>query len=140
MATIVGIQEGFFIVETGDGSTISVPFIRSRGEIELGMDVHLMLFNGFPYVLNKGIDVTPPPPLPPKVDTISNARKSIYSLLSFPLPLGALGIHKFYKGSYLAGLFYILIAPTGLSVLLSTFDFLIGLIKKTDTNGHITFK
>ena len=62
-------------------------------------------------------------------------NKVIYLLLVFFL--GAFGIHKFYAGKNWARVLYLCLCWTGISEVLSVFDFIFGLFKKTDGYGNL---
>ncbi len=61
--------------------------------------------------------------------------KAVYCLLAFFL--GGFGIHKFYAGKTGAGIAYLLFCWTFIPLLLSLIDFIVGLCKKSDSNGMI---
>lgn len=63
--------------------------------------------------------------------------KVIYCLLAFFL--GGFGIHKFYAGKTGMGILYILFCWTGIPLILSLIDLVIGLLKKSDEYGKIWF-
>ncbi|HBM96097.1 TPA: hypothetical protein DD394_00830 [bacterium UBP9_UBA11836] len=64
-------------------------------------------------------------------------NKVIYLLITFFL--GGLGIHKFYAGKSMAGWLYLLFSWTGIPTLLAIYDFVVGLLKSSDSDGNITF-
>ncbi len=61
--------------------------------------------------------------------------KVVYCVLAFFL--GGLGIHKFYAGKTGAGVVMLLFCWTGIPSLIAFIDFIIGLTKKSDSNGNI---
>lgn len=61
--------------------------------------------------------------------------KVAYCLLAFFL--GGLGIHKFYAGKTGAGIAMLLFCWTGIPAIIAFIDFIIGLTKKSDSNGNI---
>ena len=62
--------------------------------------------------------------------------KGIYIMLC--LFVGGVGIHKFYAGKWVQGLLYLAFCWTGVPVFLALFDLLVGMFKKSDSNGQIT--
>ena len=64
-------------------------------------------------------------------------NKVIYLIITFFL--GGLGIHKFYAGKSTAGWFYLLFSWTIIPTCLAIYDFVVGLLKSSDSDGNITF-
>lgn len=62
-------------------------------------------------------------------------NKIAYLVLA--LLLGGIGIHKFYAGYSGAGVMYLLFCWTGIPLILSLIDFIIGCCKPADINGTI---
>ena len=61
--------------------------------------------------------------------------KVAYCVLAFFL--GGLGIHKFYAGKTGAGVAMLLFCWTGIPSIIALIDFIVGLTKKSDSNGNI---
>lgn len=61
--------------------------------------------------------------------------KGIYIALC--LFLGGLGVHKFYSGKWVQGFLYLVLCMTGISLVLSVFDLLFAIFKKSDEYGQI---
>ena len=61
--------------------------------------------------------------------------KVVYCILAFFL--GGIGIHKFYAGRTGAGITMLLFCWTGIPAIIAFVDFIIGLTKKSDSNGNI---
>ena len=61
--------------------------------------------------------------------------KGIYIALC--LFLGGLGVHKFYSGKWVQGLLYLAFCITGVPMVLSVFDLLFAIFKKSDEYGQI---
>ena len=61
--------------------------------------------------------------------------KGIYIALC--LFLGGLGVHKFYSGKWVQGLLYLVFCITGVPMVLSVFDLLFAIFKKSDEYGRI---
>jgi TM2 domain-containing membrane protein YozV len=66
---------------------------------------------------------------------VKSVNKSKYELLA--LFMGWVGLHKFYAGKCISGIFYALFFWTTIPAYLSIFDFIIALFKKRDSNGRI---
>ncbi|MBO8442875.1 MAG: TM2 domain-containing protein [Spirochaetes bacterium] len=62
-------------------------------------------------------------------------NKIVYCLLAFFL--GGLGFHRFYAGKIGTGILYLLFCWTFIPSLLALIDFIIGLCKRSDSNGNI---
>lgn len=62
-------------------------------------------------------------------------NKVVYCLLAFFL--GGIGIHKFYAGKTGSGILYLLFCWTFIPAFIAFIEFIVGLCKKTDTNGNI---
>lgn len=62
-------------------------------------------------------------------------QKGIYIALC--LFLGGLGVHKFYSGKWVQGFLYLVLCMTGISLVLSVFDLLFAIFKKSDEYGQI---
>ena len=65
----------------------------------------------------------------------NTVNKVLYLVLCFFL--GYIGIHKFYAGKTGAGILYLLFCWTGIPAILAVIDFIIGLLKPSDSNGDI---
>lgn len=61
--------------------------------------------------------------------------KVAYCILA--LFLGGIGIHKFYAGKTGAGVTMLLFCWTGIPSIIALIDFIVGLTKKSDSNGNI---
>ena len=64
-------------------------------------------------------------------------NKNLYLILA--LFVGGIGIHKMAAGKWLMGFLYLAFSWTYIPVVLSLFDFLIGIFKPADTQGNIYF-
>lgn len=62
-------------------------------------------------------------------------NKVAYCILAFFL--GGFGIHKFYAGKTGAGVTMLLFCWTFIPAIIALIDFIVGLTKKSDTNGNI---
>ncbi len=62
-------------------------------------------------------------------------NKVIYILLAFFL--GFVGIHKFYAGRPLKGLFYVLFCWTGIPWLIGIIEAVLAVFKSTDSDGNM---
>ncbi len=61
--------------------------------------------------------------------------KVVYCILAFFL--GGIGVHKFYAGRTGAGITFLLFCWTGIPAIIAFIDFIVGLTKKSDSNGNI---
>ena len=61
--------------------------------------------------------------------------KAAYLLLTFFL--GGLGIHKFYAGKPIAGIFYLIFCWTYVPGIIAFFEFIFACFKTSDSNGNI---
>jgi TM2 domain-containing membrane protein YozV len=64
-----------------------------------------------------------------------HVNKLVYILLC--LFFGGIGIHKFYAGHIVAGIFYILFFWTLIPSLIALVELIIGICKEADANGEI---
>lgn len=62
-------------------------------------------------------------------------NKLVYCLLAFFL--GSFGGHKFYAGKTGTGILFLLFCWTGIPTVVSIIEFIVGLCKKSDSNGLI---
>ena len=62
--------------------------------------------------------------------------KGIYIMLC--LFVGGLGLHKFYSGKWIQGLLYLAFCWTYVPAVLSVFDLLIAIFKRSDRYGQIS--
>ncbi len=62
-------------------------------------------------------------------------NKTMYCILAFFL--GGIGVHKFYAGKTSSGILFLLFCWSGIPLLISLVDLIVGLSKKADSNGMI---
>ena len=62
-------------------------------------------------------------------------NKVVYCILAFFL--GGIGVHKFYAGKIGAGIVMLLFSWTCIPAIIALVDFIVGLTKKSDSNGNI---
>lgn len=62
-------------------------------------------------------------------------NKVLYCVLA--ILLGGIGVHKFYAGKIGTGILFLLFCWTWIPLIISLFDFGIGLCKQADANGNI---
>jgi len=65
-----------------------------------------------------------------------SVNKVVYLVLCFFL--GGLGIHKFYAGKTGMGILYLVFCWTGIPAIVAFVEFILGLLKKADSQGNIT--
>lgn len=69
------------------------------------------------------------------VNNTKAVNKVVYCVLAFFL--GGIGIHKFYAGKIGAGILYALFCWTWIPSFIALIDFIVGICKKSDSNGNI---
>lgn len=85
--------------------------------------------------VNNAIESTPQPVAATVSSSTKVVNKVAYCLLA--LFLGGIGVHKFYAGKTGAGICYLLFCWTFIPLILSLIDLIVGLCKRSDSNGNI---